>query len=58
MLGGSSAINYMMYVRGSLQDYDDWAELVGDEGWSAETMQGYMRKHQVCYSQLNVVGIC
>ncbi|CAG8933952.1 unnamed protein product [Penicillium salamii] len=46
VLGGSSAINYMMYVRGSLQDYDDWAELVGDEGWSAETMQGYMRKHQ------------
>jgi len=38
----------MMYVRGSLQDYDDWAELAEDEGWSAETMQLYMRKHQVC----------
>lgn len=37
----------MMYVRGSLQDYDDWAELAEDEGWSAETMQLYMRKHQV-----------
>ncbi|KAJ5297894.1 hypothetical protein PENANT_c012G10269 [Penicillium antarcticum] len=45
-LGGSSAINYMMYVRGSLQDYDDWAELAEDEGWSAEIMQRYMRKHQ------------
>ncbi|OGE47793.1 hypothetical protein PENARI_c037G02962 [Penicillium arizonense] len=45
-LGGSSAINYMMYVRGSLQDYDDWAELAEDEGWSAEIMQQYMRKHQ------------
>ncbi|KAL4863618.1 hypothetical protein BDV12DRAFT_201934 [Aspergillus spectabilis] len=46
VLGGSSAINYMMYVRGSLQDYDNWAELAGDEGWSAKSMQQYMRKHQ------------
>jgi choline dehydrogenase-like flavoprotein len=38
----------MMYVRGSLQDYDDWAELAEDKGWSAEIMQQYMRKHQVC----------
>ncbi|KAL4733003.1 hypothetical protein BDV11DRAFT_100896 [Aspergillus similis] len=46
VLGGSSAINGMMYVRGSLQDYDDWAVLAGDEGWSAKAMQPYMRKHQ------------
>ncbi|CEJ60689.1 hypothetical protein PMG11_09253 [Penicillium brasilianum] len=46
LLGGSSGINYMMYVRGSRQDYDDWAELVEDESWSADTMQQYMRKHQ------------
>ncbi|KAI9930636.1 hypothetical protein ASPWEDRAFT_27147 [Aspergillus wentii DTO 134E9] len=46
LLGGSSGINYMMYVRGSLQDYNDWAALVGDEGWSAKVMQHYMRKHQ------------
>ncbi|KAL4735281.1 hypothetical protein BDV11DRAFT_208631 [Aspergillus similis] len=46
VLGGSSAINYMMYVRGSLQDYNDWAALVGDEGWSAANMKAYMRKHQ------------
>lgn len=45
-LGGSSAINYMMYVRGSLQDYDDWAIIANDEGWNAEEMMKYMRKHQ------------
>ncbi|KAL4745204.1 hypothetical protein BDW72DRAFT_187042 [Aspergillus terricola var. indicus] len=45
-LGGSSAINGMMYVRGSLQDYDDWAVLADDEGWSAKAMKPYMRKHQ------------
>lgn len=36
-----------MYVRGSSQDYDDWAVLTGDEGWSAKNMQHYMKKHQV-----------
>lgn len=47
LLGGSSGINYMMYVRGSSQDYDDWAALAKDEGWSSKVMNGYMRKHQV-----------
>ncbi|PSK34121.1 Cellobiose dehydrogenase [Elsinoe australis] len=46
MLGGSSAINYMMYVRGSDQDYDDWAELANDKGWGEKPMKQYMRKHQ------------
>ncbi|KAJ5957706.1 hypothetical protein N7501_011985 [Penicillium viridicatum] len=46
LLGGSSGINYMMYVRGSTKDYDNWADLVEDDGWSGKHMQGYMRKHQ------------
>lgn len=32
-LGGSSAINAMLYVRGQQQDYDHWAEM-GCDGWS------------------------
>ena len=31
-VGGSSSINGMVYMRGSPQDYDDWAR-VGCEGW-------------------------
>ena len=36
----------MMYVRGSEQDYDDWAEIVGDKSWSSKYMKEYMKKHQ------------
>jgi choline dehydrogenase len=33
LLGGSSAINGMVFVRGQAQDYDHWAQL-GNRGWS------------------------
>lgn len=46
ILGGSSGINFMMYVRGSTQDYDDWAILADDPCWGSEKMNHYMRKHQ------------
>jgi choline dehydrogenase len=32
-LGGSSRLNYMSWVRGPKADFDDWAELVGDDSW-------------------------
>ncbi len=34
MLGGSSSINAMIYMRGQSQDYDRWAQITGDSRWS------------------------
>ncbi|CZR51441.1 uncharacterized protein PAC_01317 [Phialocephala subalpina] len=45
-LGGSSAINYLMYVRGSRNDYEGWAEVCGDKSWGWKGLAPYFRKHQ------------
>ncbi len=34
VLGGSSSINAMLYLRGQASDYDQWAQLTGDDRWS------------------------
>lgn len=42
-LGGSSAINAMLYARGQPQDYDGWADL-GAEGWDWASVRPYFLK--------------
>ncbi|PHZ84778.1 GMC family oxidoreductase [Paremcibacter congregatus] len=47
VLGGSSSINGMMYVRGSAEDYDRWAAL-GNEGWSAQDVLPIFQDLEQC----------
>jgi choline dehydrogenase len=45
VLGGSSSLNGLLYVRGQPEDYDRWAEL-GNRGWSYAEVLPYFKKSE------------
>ena len=45
ILGGSSAVNAMLYTRGTPSDYDHWASL-GNDGWSYNDILPYFKSTQ------------
>ncbi|KIN05240.1 GMC oxidoreductase [Oidiodendron maius Zn] len=45
-LGGSTAINFMIWAPGSSMDYDRWAELVGDDDWGWEKTNARLKQIQ------------
>lgn len=44
-LGGSSAMNAMVYIRGHRSDYDHWAAL-GNSGWSWDEVLPYFKRSE------------
>ncbi|GAB6019567.1 hypothetical protein CHUAL_001140 [Chamberlinius hualienensis] len=45
VLGGSSVLNYMIYVRGNKKDFDDWAAL-GNTHWDYNSVLPYFKKQE------------
>ncbi|MGH8105616.1 MAG: GMC family oxidoreductase, partial [Arenimonas sp.] len=45
VLGGSSSINAMCYIRGHARDYDEWAEL-GADGWHWDNVLPYFKRSE------------
>lgn len=54
VLGGSSSINGLLYIRGQRADYDGWRQL-GCEGWSADDVAQYFRRSEDRLGGENVI---
>lgn len=48
-LGGCSSINGMIYMRGQARDYDQWADITGDDAWRWEQVLPAFKKHEDHY---------
>ncbi len=57
MLGGSSGMNYMAYVRGHPGDFDAWAE-GGATGWSYHDVLPYFKKSEGLAPSDDIVDRC
>jgi choline dehydrogenase len=46
VLGGGSAVNAMVYIRGQAEDYDAWDETLGGAGWSSRDLLPYFIRQE------------
>ena len=58
VLGGSSSINAMVYIRGNKHDYNSWAAL-GNDGWNYESLLSYFIKaeNNKTFTESDVHGV-
>ncbi|GAB1379150.1 choline dehydrogenase [Pararhodobacter aggregans] len=55
VIGGSSSINGMVYVRGHARDYDHWAEQ-GADGWSYADVLPYFKRLETWHGEADAGG--
>lgn len=53
VLGGSSSINGMIYMRGQSQDYDGWARSTGDDAWRWDNVLPLFKRSEDSYRGAN-----
>lgn len=53
VIGGSSSINYMMYVRGNKRDYDNWQMTGNFRGWGWDDVLPYFKKLENCEDRIS-----
>jgi choline dehydrogenase len=46
VLGGCSSINGMLYLRGQVRDYEEWAQITGDSRWNWESVLPIFKKSE------------
>ncbi|MEZ5752666.1 MAG: choline dehydrogenase [Paracoccaceae bacterium] len=55
VLGGSSSVNGMVYVRGHARDYDHWAEQ-GAQGWAFADVLPYFKRMETWHGEADAGG--
>ena len=55
VLGGCSSINGMIYMRGQARDYDQWAQLTGDDAWRWDNALPHFMLHEDHYKGANAL---
>jgi choline dehydrogenase len=53
VLGGCSSINGMIYMRGQARDYDQWAQITGNDEWRWDQTLPYFKLHEDHYKGAN-----